>query len=108
MVSEVELREQKEKFKQLISYRDMVLRLQKNPDFQNLILKYWCIEECARYVQASGDINLPEENRKQALEMALATGHFKRFLDVVIRMGDHAESQMESLDTAITESLDEE
>lgn len=108
MVSEVELREQKDKYKELISYRDMAIRLQQNPDFKNLILKYWCVDECARYAQASGDINLPEENRKQALEMAQASGHFKRFLDVVIRMGNHAESQMESLDAAINEAVEEE
>lgn len=109
MTSEVkDLENQKEQYKKLISYRDMASRLLNNPDFKDLILKYWCTEECARYVQVSSDINIPEENRNQALAMAQATGHFKRFLEVVKSMGDYAESQMESLDQAIVESASEE
>ena len=96
-----ELQQQKEKCIQLVKYKEMAERLMRNKDFKELVLKYWCVEECARYVQASGDTNLPKDNREQALAMAQAAGHFKRFLEVVNRMGEHAKGQIEEIDAAI-------
>lgn len=65
----------------------------------------FCLKECARYVQASGDPALNAESRQDALNIAQAAGHLKRYLSVVIQMGNHAERQMPDLDNAILECM---
>ena len=103
------LNKQKEENKLLMQYRDMAARLYENPDFKSLVLDYWCNTECARYAQVSGDPNIPEQNRKDALAMAQAAGHFKRFLNVVTLMGNRAEAEMEELEQAVIDaSVNEE
>lgn len=102
------LNKQKEENKLLMQYRDMVARLYENPDFKSLVLDYWCNTECARYAQVSGDPNILEQNRKDALAMAQAAGHFKRFLNVVTLMGNRAEAEMEELEQAVIDASVEE
>lgn len=74
--------------------REQVLRLLANRDFQDFIMKFFIVEEAARYVQLSQQPGMSKEDRQNALDMALATGHLKRFLDVTQRMGESAIVQL--------------
>lgn len=107
-MTEVEqLEEQKDSFKEAIELRDCALRLHENADFKKLILNKFMLEECARYVQVSADPALKPENRADALAIAQAAGHLKRYLSIVVQMGNHAENSMVRLDEAIDDVRNE-
>ena len=98
-----QLEAQQEGNKKLIALRDAVVNLQKNRDFRKLILEQFLVEDCARYAQLSADPGLGINERADALAMAQAAGHLKRFLGVTKRMGDTADSENHS----IQEELDD-
>lgn len=99
---------QLEQAKRMVERRNKVQKLTKNREFKDVILDYYMVEECARYVHTSADPALKPENRADALGMAQAAGHLKRFLNVVEQMGNHAESQIPALEQAIDEVRSEE
>ena len=71
-----------------IAHGEDIRKLMGNKLFRDVILKQFCVEHCARYVQESGDPLLSVENRADALAMAQAAGHLRRWLDIGIRMAD--------------------
>lgn len=87
--------------KLLIDRRNMAMRLASNRDFKKLIMDEFCLHEAARYVQLSADPAIPEANRADALNIAQASGHLKRFLSVTVQMGAHAEHTMRDLEEEI-------
>ncbi len=94
--------------KELIERRNRANRLAQNPDFKALILDWFCIQECARYAQASANPALGENERADSLNMAQAAGHLRRFLSVTMQMGNQAESQLAELEQTIAEARAEE
>ena len=90
--------------KKLVERRDAILRLADNRDFRVVIREAFMVEECARYARESGDPALTPNQREDALNMAQAAGHLKRFLNIAIQIGDQAAGSIE----AINEALDEE
>lgn len=101
------LEAQREQMKKDIENMELALKLHKNREFKKLIIDQFCTEECARYVQASADPSLSAEQRADALAMAQAAGHLKRFLSVKVQMGMQAENLMPSLDEALVEARQE-
>lgn len=102
------LLEQRKQAEESIVRRERALRLANNPDFRQLILQEFCVEECARYAQTSGDPALTERQQADALAISQAAGHLRRWLQVVSQLGAQAETQMASLDDAITEERQNE
>lgn len=102
------LQQQRVQMEKLMEKRNLALRLQNIPEFRKLILEDFCVEECARYVQASADPALNAEQRADSLAIAQAAGHLRRFLNVVVQMGNSAENQLPSIDDAIIEAEAEE
>lgn len=94
--------------KLLVERRDTALRLANHPDFRKLILEEFCVQECARYVQSSADPALSVENRADALAIAQSSGHLKRYLSVVVQMGNVAENDLLPLEEALDEARAEE
>lgn len=92
----------------LVERRDLALKLNENRAFRKLILEDFCVEECAKYAQASGDPALKPEDRKNALELAQAAGHIRRWLSVVVRMGNQAARDLEQTKQEIDEVNAEE
>jgi len=76
-------------------------RLAANPDFRHLILDGFCMREAARYAQESGDPHLTPTQRQDALNMAQASGHLKRFLSVICVMGHSAQDTILSAQAEI-------
>lgn len=108
-MSEVaQLEHQRESFKEQIQNRDMAIRLATHPDFKKLILQEFCVNECARYAQQSANPGLSDREQKDALAIAQAAGHLRRFLSVMIQMGNNAENQMVDLDEALAEARRDE
>lgn len=93
---------------ELIARRAMATRLANNPDFKKLILQEFCVEECARYAQTSGDPALSAAQRADALAISQSAGHLRRWLQIIGQMGLSAQNQLESLDDAITEARAEQ
>ena len=102
------LQKQRDDAKEMIEQAETALRLSNNPDFKKLILNEFCINECARYAQSSADPALNADQRADALAIAQAAGHLRRFLSVKIQMGNQADRQMADLDQAILEAQSED
>lgn len=108
MSTVAELEQQKADFNAAIEKRKVLQRLMNNRDFKKLILEDFCVQECARYAQASADPNLSANERADALALAQSAGHIRRYLNVLDIMGNAAENQMQRLDDAIEDArLDE-
>lgn len=105
-VEQLEL--QKEHVKKLITKKNVAQRLANNKDFKELILEDFCTSECANYTHASADPSLPLEARADALNLAQAAGHLKRFLSATVNQGTVAENSLEDLDNAIDEARAED
>lgn len=89
-----QLEQRNEGLKEAVDRRDLALKLEKNREFRKVILEDFCGSECARYAQASADPNLKPEYRADALAMAQAAGHLRRFLSVIVQMGNKAEEEI--------------
>lgn len=103
MASIEQLEQQKIGMNEAIERRNIAVRLAGNRDFKKLILEYFCVEECARYARQSADPAMDEAAQRDSLAMAQAAGHLKRFLSVVIRMGDDCAGHMAELDEMLDE-----
>ncbi|AWN06202.1 hypothetical protein [Erwinia phage phiEaP8] len=95
------LEQQLNKSKQAIDLRNLALKLSENAEFKKVILDEFCVKECARYAQLSADPTLSAEDRANSLALAQAAGHLKRYLSVLVRMGDVAESDLVNLQEQI-------
>lgn len=102
------LEKQREQATEDLARRDLALKLYNNPEFKKLILDEFCTKECARYAQASADPALDDRARADSLALAQAAGHLRRFLSVIVTMGNAAERQIPDLDMAIQEARQEE
>lgn len=102
------LEKQLEDSKEAIVRRELALKLYKNPEFKKLVLDEFCTTECARYAQLSADPSLGPTERADALAMAQAAGHLRRFLSVVVTMGNQAERLLPDLESEIEAARQEE
>jgi hypothetical protein len=108
-VSEITgLEKQLEEAKYFLDRRNLAMRLAKNPDFRKLILDGFCLHDAARYAQESADPAISAEARADALNLAQASGHLKRFLSITIQMGAHAERTMPELEDTLADARAEE
>lgn len=108
-MTEVEqLEQQKEEYKKAIGLMDDINTLLKNPIFQKVIMDKYCVQECARYTEVSGDPKIDKDQRDVALEMARGAGHLKRWLNVQVMFGQQAQNELEELDRNIEQAIQEE
>lgn len=108
-MSEVaKLERELDKIQEAVARKELAERLMANSDFRELILKYFCTEECARYVQVSTDPLIGATERADALNMAQAAGHLKRFLQLVVQIGNISEGNREDCEAALAEARAEE
>ena len=103
-----ELEQHVERLQTLVEKRDLAIKLEKNREFKKLILDEFCVNECARYAQASADPSLKADERADALALAQASGHLRRYLSVVVQMGNQAESEINQTKEAIEQARVEE
>jgi hypothetical protein len=103
-----QLEQQISNVKELTAIRDKMLQLGKIPLFKELILDTFCGTEAARLVHQSSDPALTPQQREDALNMAQAGGHLRRWLSMGCRMGDQAESDLKDLEEILAEARAEE
>ena len=108
-MSEVAQLEEQLEFNQHLKARRLTAeRLASNSDFKSLILHGFCRDDAARYVQESADPLLSAEQREDALAMAQASGHLKRYLQLQIQMGSVADRNIADIEEALAEVRTEE
>lgn len=88
---------------ELVARRQMALKLSENREFRKLFMDEYFVSEAARLVQLSADPSLTLEQRADALAMAQATGHAKRYLSMAIQMGYAAERDLPAAHEALAE-----
>lgn len=89
--------------KELIGRRNMAHKLSENHEFRVLFHEGFFVEEAARLVQLSADPSLSIEQRADALSMAQATGHTKRYLSMMFQMGAVAERELPQMEASVEE-----
>ena len=94
--------------KKLVENRELALKLSEIPEFRKLILEEFCVNECARYAQLSAEPGLSPVERADALALAQAAGHLRRFLSVTIQQGFVASNSMQDLEDEIEAARQEE
>jgi len=103
-----QLEEQLANARLLSGKRQKMLKLLENPEYKELIVNDFSRDECARYVQASADPMLSPTERADALAIAQAAGHLKRWTAVILQMGYTAERDMEAVEDALIAARAEE
>lgn len=76
--------------KEAVKQAEELRKLTDSPLFRKVILQRFCVEECARYAQLSADPSLSPEQRADALGIAQAAGHLRRWISVMERMAKTA------------------
>lgn len=95
---------------QLSDAKEMVERgiaarkLASNREFRKLVLDGFCKEDCARFAAQSGDPALDPQQRADAIAMAQAGGHLKRFLSATIQMGETAAREIGDIEQELEEA----
>ena len=102
------LEKQLDDAKEFIARRDLAIKLYKNPEFKKLIIDEFCGSECARYAQTSADPALSDRERADALAIAQAAGHLRRYLSVIVTMGNQSEQMLDRLEAEIEIARQEE
>ena len=97
------LEEQLKDEKARLERRDTILRLSKNSDFRKVFVEGFFRDDCARFAMESEDPALTTMQQADALNIAQAAGHVKRFLNAQIIMGDMAERKLVEIEQAIEE-----
>jgi hypothetical protein len=101
------LEEQVRNAKDLVERRDMAIKLASNREFRKLVLDDFCTTEAARLVQMSCDPAMDPQQRADALAMAQATGHFKRYMSMMVQMGAVAEREIQDLEEELVSARQE-
>jgi pyruvate-formate lyase len=87
--------------KKVVEHRDRVERLLRNKDFQRVIMDEFCVTEAARLVHQSADPILTQEQRADALSMAQASGHLKRYIQMAFTQGNLMENQAREIEAVL-------
>ena len=98
-----ELVAQKEDLKAQVELRDQILKLSANHEFRKVIHEEFFQKEAGRLVRIGGDPSLDKQQRQDAIDMALATGHLQRFLSANVQIGNRAEQTIFEIDAALEE-----
>lgn len=103
-MSEIQaLEAQKEDLKKQVELRDQILKLSANHEFRKVIHEEFFQKEAGRLVRIGGDPSLDKQQRQDAIDMALSTGHLQRFLSANVQMGNRAEETIHEIDAALEE-----
>lgn len=95
------LQSQIEECKRMDQMADAVLRLNQNPDFKLVVEQGYFLHEAARHAKSASNPALSQIQRDDILSMAMAAGHFERFLSVIVQKGNWGKGQIERLDQEI-------
>lgn len=90
--------------KEKVEQARQIRRLIANKDFKKLILEGFCRDDAARLVAESADPVLDVQQRADALAMAQAGGHLKRYLTMQLQQAMTAEREIPELEEQLEEA----
>jgi len=96
-----ELEAQKAGNQKMVEIGERLERLCKNQDFKSLVLEFWMKDETARYAQLSQDPALAPEIQKDCIQMAAASGHFKRWVEAIRQQAQVAKNSIHEMDAEL-------
>ena len=96
-----QLEHQRTQHKDAVAYAEEIRKLRGNALFRKIIMEDFSTKSAARYVQESADPHLSAEQRADALAMAQAPGHLKRWFAVTLQMADVAERSIADIEAEI-------
>lgn len=88
---------------QIVDRRNKAIKLHSNPEFKELFSEQYFVNEAARLVHLSSDPALTSEQRADALSMAQASGHTRRYLSQLVQMGAHYERVLPEMKKQLAE-----
>jgi hypothetical protein len=94
--------------KELVELKGCADRLHANPDFRRLVYDEYLLKEPARLAMMAGDPIMEKPVRDDAMQMALAAGHFKRFMAATHQRGVAAEGNIIQINAVLDEVRAEE
>lgn len=92
-----QLEEQLANAREIVQMRDRMERLCSNPDFKELILKDFCVENCARAIKVSADFTVPKEQREDSIRLAQSAGYLEIYIQKLCQFGQQAEADIPNL-----------
>jgi hypothetical protein len=96
-----ELEQSLESAKKNLALHDALVKLQGNKDFKKLITEAYLVSAAADFARQAGDPTHTDRQKADAMAMALAPGHLKRFFAVVFAQGEQAIEDIPQLEAAI-------
>lgn len=93
-----DLENQKTGNRKMVEIGQRLEALCKNQDFRSLILEFWMKDETARYAQLSQDPAMSPEIQKDCIQMAAASGHFKRWVEAIRQQAAVAKQSIAEVD----------
>lgn len=97
------LEKQLKEAKEVVTRRDLAERLLRNKDFQKFIMTDFIVTDAARLVAESADPALSVQQRADAMSMAQAPGHLKRFIQMTVMMGNNVAGMIPQIEEAIVQ-----
>lgn len=96
-----------ENAKKLVARKKLVLALENNKAFQELVLKGYFEQEAVRLTHLMSDPSLAPEHQPKVYQDLMSIGGFKRYLHTIVMMGTMAENQI-AADEETLDALREE
>ena len=93
--------------KELVSRRDMALKLENSRAYKTLILDGYCKDEAVRLVRLSADHSVAQH--AEEIQLAIKSiSMFQQFMQNIIRVGDIAERELENYEEELELARKEE
>jgi len=91
------------KAREFIKFRETIQRLVKYPEWKAVMENEYFTEEAARLVHQSADPALDLQQRADALNMAQASGHLRRWISMQIKMANTLEDGLVTQEETLEE-----
>lgn len=88
------LERQLEDNRELVRKKNIVEKLLMNAEFKEIIVKGYCVDDCARAIKASADFNVPKDQREDCVNLAQSAGYLEKYLQTICTHGYLAEKNI--------------
>ena len=97
-----------ETLKSFIKRKEVLDRLRKNKDFQEIIMEGYFEKESKRLVMLKGDVNSDKETEEDCDKLIVGVGSLHRYFQTVEILGNSAKHQLEAAEQTKEELLEEQ
>lgn len=91
-----------------VALGEAINKLLSNKEFRRVIMDEFTVKEAARFAAASADPALGAREQADALAIAQAGGHLKRWITIQLQLAETSGAQLEELQEGLEEARNEE